>query len=185
MNDNKGEAFISESPTHSIKLEFYSEGIGMVSLVWEPVEDAILQTLFDLNGGVLNQNLVEAGGKSARDFADKFIEANGLEDIRESIYEEVKLNKACPKCGSKNLSKSVTKLKKGNIPIIPTYICNDCNSKSYYLTDTYLKYLIENHKDLFDENELKELNEDRDRLLENMQEYISRIFAMKKVYRIK
>ncbi|ASI13371.1 hypothetical protein Mia14_0025 [Candidatus Mancarchaeum acidiphilum] len=185
MSESSGEAFISESPTHSIKLEFYSEGTGMVTMVWEPVEDAILQTLFDLTGGVLDQKLIESDGKSARDFADGFIEANGLEDVRESVYEDVKLDKACPKCGSKDLSRSEATLKKSNIPIIPTYICKHCNAKSYYLTDTYLKDLVENHKDLFDENELKELNNDKAKLLENMQEYISRIFAVKKIYRIK
>ena len=165
------EAFISVSPQGKIKLEYTIEN-KVFTILWEPFEKGIvLETEFDFNG--------------PRDLADRFIEKNNIEDVRESVFEEVKLQKRCPKCNSNKLIRYSTISGRDNIPIIPTYVCGDCNSKSYYLTDEYLERLIKEHKDLFEDSEIKELDNDEENFKHQIAEYISRVMAIKKVYRIK
>ncbi len=179
------EAFISVSPQGKIKLEYTIEN-KVFTILWEPFEKGIvLETEFDFNGGILKQNLIKGDFNGPRDLADRFIEKNNIEDVRESVFEEVKLQKRCPKCNSNKLIRYSTISGRDNIPIIPTYVCGDCNSKSYYLTDEYLERLIKEHKDLFEDSEIKELDNDEENFKHQIAEYISRVMAIKKVYRIK
>lgn len=181
----ESEAFISESPDHKIKLE-YVVNDKRVTTLWEPKgNDMVLLSNFNIEGGLLNQRLFKAADKTTKDIANDFIDQNGIEDIRESVFEDIRLDKECPSCKSKSLARFAEFANTDKIPIIPMYICKKCNSRSYYLTDDYLTILINEHKDLFEEAEIKESEEDFDKFRDNVKEYISRVMAMNKVIRIK
>ena len=71
------------------------------------------------------------------------------------------------------------------VPVVPSYICRGCSKRFYSMTDTYLKSLVVNKKELFDEKDLKELSENEEAFVSTLQEYIIRIFASKKISRIR
>ena len=71
------------------------------------------------------------------------------------------------------------------VPVVPSYICRGCSKRFYSMTDTYLKSLVADTKELFDEKDLKELSENEEAFVSVLQEYIIRIFASKKISRIR
>ena len=71
------------------------------------------------------------------------------------------------------------------VPVAPSYVCRRCSKRFYSMTDTYLKSLVANKKELFDEKDLKELSENEEAFVSMLQEYIIRIFASKKISRIR
>lgn len=180
------EASISESPSHSIKLEYSQNGTQVV-LLWEQIgEDYLLQTAFDENGGIIDQVLSRLSGRTLRDSVDSFVERNGIEP-RESVFEEVKLKKACPKCSKMDLVRVAESTSTASaIPVMPIYICRSCGSKSYYLTDAYLAKLVVKNKELFDPAELEDLSRlGEEAFMKELREYILRVFAAKKISNIR
>ncbi|EET89580.1 MAG: hypothetical protein LVQ97_01420 [Candidatus Micrarchaeales archaeon] len=180
------EASISESPSHSIKLEYLQNGVQIV-LLWEQIGgDYALQTAFDANGGIIDQVLSKLSGRTLRDSVDGFIERNGIEP-RESVFEEVKLKKSCPKCGKMDLVRAAESAGNASaIPVMPIYICGSCGSKSYYLTDAYLAKLVVKNKELFDPKELADIDRlGEEAFMKELREYIVRVFAAKKISNIR
>lgn len=74
---------------------------------------------------------------------------------------------------------------KNTMPVMPLYYCTNCSKQSYYLTNTYLEYLIYNNKGLFTNKEQVELQNDEEAFIAELKEYIIRIFASKKIMQIK
>jgi len=71
------------------------------------------------------------------------------------------------------------------VPVVPAYICRKCSKRFYSMTDTYLKSLVANKNELFAEKDLKEFSENEEVFVSTLQEYIIRIFASKKISRIR
>ncbi len=71
------------------------------------------------------------------------------------------------------------------LPVLPLYICKNCKTQSYYMTDEYLGYLVDNNRGLFTETELGELAADKKRFMEELKGYIIRILSSKKIASIK
>ncbi|MCL5099600.1 MAG: hypothetical protein M1158_00540 [Candidatus Marsarchaeota archaeon] len=178
------QAAISESPRHSIRLDYGEH--ARTTMLWEPInKDYALETTFDAQGAILNQKLVRLNGHTIRDMVSDFIESSGIES-RESVYEEVRLGARCPKCGSPELRRSAQSASSpDNVPVMPMYVCQACGAKSYYLTDSYLKELVRHNKALFEPKELEELDGNEERFIKEIREYISRMFASKKILSIK
>jgi hypothetical protein len=105
---------------------------------------------------------------------------------KEAEYTPVKFNKPCPKCSEYKLSRYVEAFaSKQQVPVMPIYHCSNCKQQSYYLTKHYLEYLVDNNPELFSEAELAELKADKTKFLAELEGYIIRIFASKKVMCIK
>ncbi len=105
-------------------------------------------------------------------------------ETRNVDFTEIKLNKQCPSCASYSLSRDID-FDKQKVPIMPTYVCAQCQGKSYYLSDSYLNYLVSDNSELFSEKELKEMTSNKEAFLSELKEYIIRIFASKRIIRIK
>lgn len=104
---------------------------------------------------------------------------------KEKPYEELRLKKSCPNCGSDSLIRYTKPVSGEEMPVVPIYLCKSCNRKSYHLTTAYLEYLIKSNTDLFAQSELLELNKKHEAFVKELEGYILRIFASKKIMRIK
>ncbi len=161
----------------------YGSGENRAIETFEDVHIGILETSFDANGEVLDQKLLkrEIGIEEA---AISFLE--GIDgEIKATEYREVEIAKACPKCSGTNVKRDIGALKEGGIPIVPRYVCMDCGTHSYRLTDRYLEKLVYSNKQMFDKEELEALDKDRTAFMKELKEYIIRIFASKKIMEIR
>ncbi|MEM0154237.1 MAG: hypothetical protein QW814_00160 [Methanothrix sp.] len=176
---------ISESPEHSIKLE-YELGGKLLQALWEPKDGGYtLQTIFDKDGGILDQKLINLQGHDQKEVVEAFMDSNDIEP-KESVYEPVALHKECPSCHRRTLvRRSYIEKKPSKIPIMPMYECTNCGSKAYYLTDWYLKKLVVSNKELFEGVDIKEFETDEQKFINELKAYIIRIFASKHVLNIK
>lgn len=183
------EGELSRNPDGRVQLQ-YTHSSGRRTVVWEPIKEGVAETIFDDQGAVLRQSLVpgttDIDKRLALQMRELLKEAN-VDKVRESAeYNEIKLKKNCPACGTDTLSQYREKVGgMETIPIVPTYLCGKCNGRSYYLTDQYLDQLVSTNKELFSEQELSELRSNKEAFMSELKEYIIRIFASKKIIRIK
>ena len=172
---------MSESPEHSVRLD-YAEGSASITLLWEPMPDnCVLETKFSSTGAILDQKLVRLSSSTLKEMVDTFMEQHSLEP-RETVFEEPRLEAACPSCGSHDIVRYI-KAAKGSksVPVMPMYACRNCGAKSYYLTDEYLKKLVRQNPGLFEGKDLGELDKNEERFIKELREYIARVFASKKI----
>ncbi|MCL5430146.1 MAG: hypothetical protein M1504_01555 [Candidatus Marsarchaeota archaeon] len=180
-------AILSMGEKGKVRLD-YSEGNGGRVALWEPFDNGVLETLFDTKGGILKQSLMEIKDKK-EDVAAAgvgLIVERTSSRITNGKYSEISIDKKCPSCNKSDLSRIASTVNDSSkIPVMPMYECRSCGSQSYYLTDEYLEYLVTNNRDLFSENEAKELASQRGATLNELREYIIRIFACKRINNIR
>ncbi|MFI5412885.1 MAG: hypothetical protein ACHQX1_03255 [Candidatus Micrarchaeales archaeon] len=181
-------ATISRNSNGNVKLEYY-ENDRLRSALWEPFSTGILNTIFDEDGAVLRQEMLPKKNDTQKEMdahISEFMKSANVKNATDSSYNEIKLQKKCPTCGSSSISRYIElNGEKPVVPILPTYLCAGCKGRCYYLSDTYLDYLVSNNNDLFSKEELKELESNKDAFLSELKEYIIRIFASKRIMRIK
>ncbi|MGD0729239.1 MAG: hypothetical protein ABR981_04140 [Candidatus Micrarchaeaceae archaeon] len=155
--------------------------------ILEPRETELLEMVFDMNGFVLLQKLTKIQNKEDIDLKIKeTLHKEKISKISKKEYSEVKITKNCPNCNESALELYVEAFaSNGKVPVVPTYHCKNCKGKSYYLTDSYLEYLVNENKGLFSDAELIELEKDRNAFMNEIKAYIIRIFASKKILNIK
>lgn len=94
----------------------------------------------------------------------------------------------CTKCGNLGLYRELDLVSPDRIrevPVMPIFICKKCSQKHYSLTDEYLKYLVLSNKQLFESAELKEIDTDLESSINTLKEYIIRIFASKRISKVR
>ncbi|BCS90726.1 MAG: hypothetical protein ARM1_0183 [Candidatus Micrarchaeota archaeon] len=153
----------------------------------ESIKDkALLLTVFNELGEIEDQLLFNPKEFNPELIIVEIMKGYSIDSFEYTEYTEIKLiDKSCPVCGSSDLIRISEISDYDKIPIMPLYACSSCNSRLYYLTDSYLIKLVERNNGLFTENEINEYRENREAFLNELKEYISRFFASKKVYRIK
>lgn len=168
-----------------LRLEYNKEDEKRIVL-WEPKGSGVIETVFDSDGAVLRQMLFKKHQDGLEYHVKNFMSLEGVSGKPEKVSESVRLNRGCPSCGSYSLARVVDQLTDPALaPIMPIYVCGGCKAKSYYLTDKYLEHLVGNNKELFDEKELKEMQANKAAFMNELKEYIIRIFASKRIIRIK
>jgi predicted RNA-binding Zn-ribbon protein involved in translation (DUF1610 family) len=186
--DSQGDSTtcrIARSPDGKVKLH-HDDSKGGRIILWEPIGETVVETIFDTEGGILVQSLLKMEGTRIHERTSTYMKNAGLGEAREVEFTDVKLNKRCPNCGKDTLSRRASTVRDfKDIPIMPIYDCTSCRWRSYYLTDTYLTYLVHNNKELFDHEESSELEKDERQFLGELKEYIIRIFASKRILCIK
>lgn len=176
-----GVAFLSKGEGR-VKLEYSSDGISVVKQ-WENRGKRILETVFDGNGAVLEQQLLDIDGSGLDGMIER--ELRSMKEVKSKPYEDVKLKKPCPSCGNLSLERCDRAVSGGAVPVVPMYLCKGCGKMSYHLTTRYLGYLIGKNKNLFAQDELAKMDDNHDAFVNELEEYILRIFASKKIMRIK
>ncbi len=175
------EARLARGPRGEARFDYRHEGKTNTLLI-EKAGNGILESLFDEKGAALKQIMLK-GGQSAVEEEVKEL-SKRIGHLESTEYKEVTLQKDCPHCGSSPLSRSID-FGKGEVPVVPTYICAKCGGRSYYLTDQYLRSLVFENKHLFSEEEERELNANEEVFIKELKEYIIRIFASKKIIAIR
>ncbi|MGC8478522.1 MAG: hypothetical protein ACP5NE_01165 [Candidatus Micrarchaeia archaeon] len=174
-------ARLSRGPNGEARFDYFQEGEESTLLI-EKAGEGILESLFDRNGAVLKQVMLKGDQKEIEREVEELSKRVG--QLESSEYREVTLQKSCPHCGSNSLKRSID-FEKGDVPVVPTYVCGKCGGRSYYLTEQYLRGIVSSRKDLFSESEKKELEVNEEAFLKELKEYIIRIFASKRIIAIR
>lgn len=172
---------VFRSPDHRLKAK-----IANTTYIAEKTAVGILISEFDNDGGVINQ--IYSKGVDPVSEISSHLKTGMVELVEVNKYDSVKVNAVCDKCGKKDLKRELDLVDPVNIravPIVPMFVCSSCTSKFYYLSNNYLKNLVEKNPHLFKEDELKEKAKDEGVFIHTLQEYIIRIFASKKINRVK
>ncbi len=183
----RSEGALSRSRDGKVMLQYQHGGERRVAL-WEPLSGgAIAETIFDSEGAVLRMSMLKGGTDCAGEIdchMGRLISQAKLDRVLTGEYSDIRLKKSCPSCGAGPLSRF-----RGddgaNLPIMPVYVCGSCSGKCYHLTDPYLEYLVTNNRDLFSAQEQTQLDADKAAFLAELKEYIIRIYASKRIMRIK
>ncbi len=178
--DNK-IAFISNDGKGRVKLECIQNGNDRI-LSWNVKGDRALETVYDAEGAILIQRPVKLDKDGVQKKVKDVLRATGLEKAEETEFISVMLKKPCPKCNEYELASHAEAFSSSEeIPIMPIYYCTSCKARSYYLTDQYLEYLVENNRELFSETDISTFAGDKDAFLTELRENIIRIFASKRI----
>lgn len=181
----EGSAYFSKDDLGHMKLE-YSSGGRRLARLWETRDSGTLELLFAEDGSILFQKMARfKGGELDQRVADAMRE-NGISETKEAKYSDVQFTRPCPNCEQPGLQRHTEAFfSKNEVPIMPLYHCQKCSTKSYYLTDDYLGYLVDQNMENFTEQEIKEMGLDRAAFMSELKAYIIRIFASKRIMCIK
>ncbi|MDE1825178.1 MAG: hypothetical protein KGH61_00645 [Candidatus Micrarchaeota archaeon] len=108
--------------------------------------------------------------------------------ISERPYEYLTVNVHCTNCDSRTMRRELDSLEVSKIvevPVVPMFLCTKCNKKFYTMSKRYLRNLIARNPELFEKEELKRREENEAAFLSEIQEYMVRIFASKRLALIK
>ncbi len=183
MGAEDGVAIISKG-SNVYKLECVTEG-RKTYMTWELRKEAVLETVFDGDGAVLRQRYEKLAAEDIERIINNKIAESMIPKVEHAPYTGITISKPCPKCGAKALKRYAELHKENPVPVMPLYVCSECGTKSYYLTDEYLDDLVKEHRELFTDQELKELDSNHEGFINELKEYIIRIFASKKIMCIK
>jgi predicted RNA-binding Zn-ribbon protein involved in translation (DUF1610 family) len=176
-------AFLSRDGCRT-KLEYRVNDLEVVKL-WEKSSDGLVEITFDRDGTVLRQQLLEPEDADVEKRVKQELQSASLNAVKEKPYEDIRLKKPCPNCGSETLVRCSRSVSGDALPVVPIYLCKSCKKKSYHLNTSYLDYLVKGNTGLFEKNELSELERDHDAFITELEGYILRIFASKKITRIR
>lgn len=168
-----------------LKLE-YGTGESRVAMLWERRDSGTLETTFDYNGAVTNQVLFRDDFSSAEGMLLRAMHTASIDpgEVSDVEFGEIQLKFSCPSCGKHTLKRYAGSPIKG-IPVVPTYACSSCSQHSYNLTKAHLLKIAMSNKDLFTTAECEELERDSGAFIAELYEYIIRIFASKKIKRVR
>ena len=164
-----------------LRSDFYIDGDRKLCCLIENTQKGMLITELDERGFVEKQVYM----KPDDPFYLNLTKSMEVVDCEE--YKGVSVDAACASCNGV-LARELDLVHPSvinTVPVVPSYICRGCSKRFYSMTDTYLKSLVANKKELFDEKDLKELSENEEAFVSTLQEYIIRIFASKKISRIR
>ncbi len=179
------------SPEGRYRTEKHMIGNRNGFLIAEGVADGTLITEFDASGEILGLFLSEDKNTESvlRDFVCR--SSQGIEIVVEAVksYEKVALKATCIGCGKggsifREMDFADPGLVK-NVPVVPLFRCTSCGKRYYSMTDEYLKTLVHNNTSLFSDEELEEKRKDEALFVKTLHEYIIRIFASKKISRVR
>lgn len=182
--DGKAGRF-SISSDNKIKLEYDHNGRNRAAL-WEPFRGGIIETIYNEYGAVLGQRMFKNDGKKfLNERIDSVMKDASITSTSECKYTEIRLERRCPGCGAASLERvSDFGKEKPDLPVMPTYECRECKGKGYHLTDEYLEQMLAEQESLFSSKELQEMKTDRGAFKAQLNEYIIRIFASKRIMHI-
>ena len=149
----------------------------------------MLYSRFDRDGIILSRYLEKAAGTyPSMMSANSFMlpDAEGVVEAVNVDYVPVKINRKCPSCGAPSLERrvSIAGGSKEIVPAVPRYKCASCGQECYHISDEYLADLVSDGKELFSDAEKEQLKKNPEEFMNELKEYISRIFAMKNIKRI-
>ncbi len=169
-----------------IRTDFYDSGHGSAYCIAEPTRKGTLITELTGEGEVLEQVLSETNDAEAA--LSEHLASEEIRVTETKKYEGVRVDAMCDACGSHSIGRELDAGSPEGIdaaPVVPVFVCHSCRAKYYQLGDTYLRRIVARKGDLFDRTELAELKANEAAFVEALQENVIRIFASKKMKRLK
>ena len=154
-----------------------------VTRLWEHRNGNVLETTFGAHGEIITQRLL-SGSRTVTDYFNEAVAETGTTPKRVD-FKRIRLEKRCPKCGSDALVRKVEAFSGIDIPVMPIYYCGSCRAESFYLTDEYLSYLMDNNQEMFEKDEAEKMKSDRAEFAAELKRHVISIFASKKITNIK
>jgi hypothetical protein len=162
------------------------EGLGASAFaVAEKLKSGALLTEFNEYGEVVDQGMVKGIEPLAvlmAHFCDERLE------VSKASYKAVEAKIFCKTCGKESTAvreldtHAVTDM--SAVPVVPIFKCKVCNTRYYSMTDEYLDRLVERNIALFDGEEAELMKKDAEAFRKELKEYIIRIFASKRIFRL-
>jgi hypothetical protein len=181
------ETVVYRSKDNRLRTSKYKAASSEAFCVAEKTREGVLLSEFNSDGEILNQHYVKEKDHLARLISYlKLPEPVSVKEV--DAYERVAVKAKCSKCSSASLVRQldlVDPMSIADVPVVPMYICLKCSERHYSITDTYLRRLARMNTTLFSKEELAEMSKDEDSFVKQLYEYIIRIFASKKINRIK
>ncbi|MDE1827540.1 MAG: hypothetical protein KGH65_00035 [Candidatus Micrarchaeota archaeon] len=179
---------VYRSPDGRLRSDFYDASGERVFAVAERTAHGILVSEFNQDGEVVDQAyrksnmaLVELAS-----FLKKAAEELQVEETDQ--YVSVRVNALCDDCRTDSIRREMEILDPAtvtSIPVIPLFVCTRCGKKYYSMHPGYLKNLARRNSELFDGEEEKFRQRDEEAFMREIQEYMIRVFASKKLARMK
>ncbi|MEM0087261.1 MAG: hypothetical protein QW774_02265 [Candidatus Micrarchaeaceae archaeon] len=169
------------------RTELYNRYGGKCFAVSEKIGGGILISEFGSNGVLMDQ--IYKRGDEPFSALSEYIAAAGdrLELDSSGKYKQVLLDATCTSCGSRTLVREYDTMGLDGIKsakVVPIFICKNCGSRFYSISWRYMEKLVSEHIDLFEEDELKKYYSDKKAFMNELNEYVIRIFASKKIIAI-
>ncbi len=166
----------------------YSRYGTEVFSIAECTAEGILITEFESSGQVVDQVYSKGHGRGVDAALKEYIAAGDTEIVDAEKYEGVTAGFVCGACGHAGLRRELDLKHPSEIhdvPVVPIFVCGACGARHYSMTDKYLKALVKSNRGMFGSKELEEMDSDTEASVASMQEYIIRIFASKKINRMR
>ncbi len=165
--------------------EFYmSHGVRKCSLL-ERTKSGILFTEVTHKGEIVKQAYFK--DKTPEIILEEMLGHECFSHLKfKRDYNGISICVKCPKCKG-DISREFDVcdiLSVKEVPVVPILICRKCNEKYYSMNKEYIDFLVENNEHLFTPEELEERKKDTKSFTNELNEYIIRIFAAKKIQRL-
>lgn len=149
--------------------------------VFEATAQGVLITEFLGSGPVIAQEYVGGAdlAKAMEERIGKAETAGGYSKVMVGIQCE------CGSCSAFRQLDALEPLKIKEVPIVPVFACSGCSRRYYSMSDEYVAGLVRANPDLFSAAELESMAGDEQAFINELQEYISRFMASKKISRIR
>jgi hypothetical protein len=163
----------------------YKSDGGHCFCVAEDTMNGVLLTEFEEGGAIVNQTY-----KMSKDPESSLKEYLGAKDIsieNTDTYNKVIYKSACQDCSGILVRELDLKEPRAisKVPVVPIFACTKCGKRFYSMTDRYLRKLVSENESLFEGEELEEKKKDIDAFINTLNEYIVRVFASKKIGRLR
>ncbi|MDE1855942.1 MAG: hypothetical protein KGH49_01770 [Candidatus Micrarchaeota archaeon] len=179
---------VFRSPDGRYRTEPYFSNEVRAFAISEKTANGVLVSEFTEEGELLDQIYKKSN--------DPMVEiANHVKHIASELtirsvesYSGVEVRAKCDGCNGKSIKREMDLLAPPTIlkiPVVPLFVCTNCKKKFYSMTPTYLRKLVARNTEMFEKNELEMRNAGEQAFIDEVQEYMVRVFASKKLTRIK
>ena len=164
------------------RTDFYSFDNQKEFAIAEKTSLGILLSKFNEHGEILDQKY--SRGNEFLPALKNYISHVGEISTRDSAYKHVEVNAKCVSCNDRNIKRELDLVPArliGKVPVVPIYVCISCKKKYYSMSDRYLTTLVHANETFFEPEERKLKEKDEGAFVKELEEYIIRIFASKKI----
>ena len=151
----------------------------------EKTRKGTLITEFGKNGRIIDQIYLNGGDPESS--LEKYLGIS-LHIEKKASYDRVNVSASCRKCGPREkiyreLDLTLISYVE-SVPVVPIFRCIGCGSRFYAMEIEYLNALVSRNTALFTEDERRGIEKDSESAIKELNEYIIRIFASKKIMRL-
>lgn len=175
---------VYKSPDNRYRTSYFEkDGAKRFCLAEKTMKGALI-TEFSDSGRLIDQ-IYYKDGRSEELLRTHLGSEIVIEPISE--YERVLVAVECKKCNKEKVVREldlVNTIHVENVPVVPIFRCLGCGERFYAMSEEYLRALVQRNAELFEKDEVEEMEKDQGVFVNTLNEYIIRIFASKKISRL-